>query len=72
MRGVCPCASCVDEISGERRYGPSQVAAGISMVKTSLVGSYAVQIDWSDGHSTGIYSFGYLREIFPCSECQPA
>jgi DUF971 family protein len=33
------------------------------------VGHYALQIDFSDGHSAGIYSFDYLRTICPCAEC---
>jgi DUF971 family protein len=37
--------------------------------RAELVGRYAVQIHWNDGHSTGIYSFDYLRQICPCPEC---
>src|SRR5579864_1374442 len=33
------------------------------------VGNYALQIDFNDGHATGIYSFDYLRTICPCQEC---
>ena len=33
------------------------------------VGNYALQIDFSDGHTAGIYSFDYLRTICPCEEC---
>ncbi len=33
------------------------------------VGHYALQIEFTDGHSTGIYSFTYLREICPCPAC---
>ena len=33
------------------------------------VGNYALQIDFNDGHSTGIYSFDYLRTVCPCPEC---
>ena len=33
------------------------------------VGNYALQIDFNDGHSTGIFSFDYLRTICPCPEC---
>lgn len=33
------------------------------------VGNYALQIEFTDGHSTGIYSFTYLREVCPCDEC---
>jgi DUF971 family protein len=33
------------------------------------VGNYALQIDFNDGHSTGIFSFDYLRTVCPCPEC---
>ncbi len=33
------------------------------------VGNYALQIEFTDGHSTGIFSFTYLREICPCPAC---
>lgn len=33
------------------------------------IGAYAVQITFTDGHSTGIYSFDYLRTICPCPDC---
>jgi DUF971 family protein len=33
------------------------------------VGHYAIKIDFTDGHSTGIYSFDYLRTMCPCEAC---
>ena len=30
-----------------------------------LVGNYAIRIHFSDGHSTGIFSWSYLRQIDP-------
>jgi len=33
------------------------------------VGRYAIQFDWQDGHSGGIYSWKYLRSICQCREC---
>jgi prepilin-type processing-associated H-X9-DG protein len=33
------------------------------------VGNYALQIDFNDGHATGIFSFDYLRTVCPCQEC---
>src|SRR6266403_1534401 len=36
------------------------------------VGNYAIQISFSDGHSTGIYSYDHLRNICPCAECAKA
>ena len=41
----------------------------IRALDIELVGRYAIQFTWSDGHSTGIYSFETLREICPCPEC---
>jgi DUF971 family protein len=69
LRGSCPCASCVDEITGERRFGPQNATADVQISGLQLVGNYAVQIDWSDGHSTGIYSFDYLRWLCTCDSC---
>ena len=37
--------------------------------KANPVGNYAIQITFSDGHSTGIYSYDHLRGICPCSDC---
>ena len=36
------------------------------------VGNYAIQISFSDGHATGIYSYDYLRTQCPCTECAKA
>lgn len=71
LRENCPCASCVDEYSGERRVGHGNIPAGIERVSVSPVGNYALGFAWSDGHSTGIYTFDYLRKICPCPECLP-
>jgi DUF971 family protein len=35
-----------------------------------VVGQYAIQIDWSDGHSTGLYNFRDLRAGCPCDACE--
>ena len=45
-------------------------AARLTNVET--VGRYAVRLFWADGHSTGLYSFDYLREICSCPECRQA
>jgi len=42
----------------------------ITAKSAHAVGNYAVQILFSDGHSTGIYSFDRLREMCPCERCQ--
>jgi DUF971 family protein len=46
---------------------PGNYSDGLSVVDAQLVGNYALQIDWSDQHGSGIYSFQYLREIRPAA-----
>jgi DUF971 family protein len=41
----------------------------LKMVDVESVGNYAIRIVWTDGHSTGIYSFEHFRRICPCAEC---
>ena len=75
LRDNCPCAMCNDEREKNAKVAPS--AAALPMFKPRVtaksakaVGNYAIQIDYSDGHTTGIYSFNHLREICPCEACQ--
>ncbi len=63
LRCACPCAMCVDETSGERILQPEQVPQNITPEAVTPLGNYAVAFQWSDGHSTGIYSWDYLRTI---------
>jgi DUF971 family protein len=44
---------------------PGNYAQPLTVLKAELVGNYALKIDWSDDHATGIYSFEYLRSISP-------
>jgi DUF971 family protein len=71
LREKCPCASCIDEMSGIRRIEPGSIPSTLERVGVSAVGNYALSFSWSDGHSTGIYTFDYLREICPCPQCLP-
>lgn len=69
LRLRCPCAGCIDELSGRPRLDPASVPADVYPVGIEYVGRYALRFDWSDGHSTGIYPFELLRRICPCEEC---
>ena len=69
LRANCPCASCVDEITGSCRIVRNRIAADIRPLETEPVGNYGIRFRWSDGHHTGIYSFGWLRELCPCKIC---
>ena len=63
LRLACNCAHCVDEWTGEDRLDASTIPDDVHPLKIQSVGRYAIQIDWSDGHSTGIYAFRQLREL---------
>lgn len=63
LRGMCPCASCKDEMTGIRIVLPIHIPDALEFRKIEIVGQYALQFEWSDGHRTGIYTFDYLREL---------
>ncbi len=63
LRGECPCAACVDELTGVRTLDIASIADNISIDDMQLVGNYALRIDWSDGHSTGLYTWKLLGAL---------
>jgi DUF971 family protein len=63
LRAQCPCANCVDEDTGRRIITLDQVDPKVRITAFETVGRYALQFAWSDGHSTGLYPFGTLREL---------
>lgn len=63
LRGYCPCAQCVHELTGERMIDPATVPSSTTQSDLALVGHYAVSMRFSDGHHTGIYTFPYLRAL---------
>ena len=77
VRVACPCAECrgghekmggvPDEDVFNKVYPDGESA---QMRNLEAVGSYAITIEWEDGHNTGIYSWSYLRALCPCSECR--
>ena len=82
LRDLCPCALCNDEREKKSQHSPATALPSLAgsfefpMFKprvtakaATAMGNYAVQITFSDGHATGIYSFEHLREICPCEAC---
>ena len=63
LRRKCPCAGCVNEWTGEKVLDPSNVSDDLTFSSISIVGRYALNFHFSDGHDTGIFSFTYLREL---------
>jgi DUF971 family protein len=67
VRGWCPCAMCQGHSSSTIRYQPA--SGPVTAESIQPVGNYAISIGWSDGHSTGIYRFDFLRQVCPCDAC---
>ena len=67
LRRACPCASCAGEtdVMGNIAKGPETnfTEASFEVKHIHPIGGYAFQIFWSDGHSSGLYSIDYLREV---------
>lgn len=69
LRLACPCAVCVEETTGKKILNPQLVPETVGPMALQLVGRYALQIQWSDTHSSGIYTFEFLRDLCPCKLC---
>ena len=63
LRRKCPCALCVDEWTHEPKLKPEDVKETIRPIMVQSIGRYAMNIQFNDGHSTGIYTFTYLRDL---------
>lgn len=63
LRRACPCAGCVNEWTGEKTLDPAKVPDDLTFKNIALVGRYALNFQFSDGHDTGIFSFKYLRDV---------
>lgn len=63
LRYFCQCALCKHEITGNRLIKLENIPEDIDMVNAGTVGNYALHFTWTDGHSTGIYSYEYLRKL---------
>lgn len=70
LRRACPCAACggePDVLGNIERPNVSYSPESFDLVGFDLVGGYALQPRWRDGHGTGIYSFTYLRRLSQAS-----
>lgn len=63
LRAACPCAACVNEVTGERLLNPANIPAEVRVAQASPVGRYALNLVFGDGHGTGLYSFQLLRKL---------
>ena len=67
LREQCPCANCSgeSEVFGNLYKGPEikLTENAYKLINVIQVGNYAIRITWGDGHSTGLFSYDYLRKL---------
>jgi DUF971 family protein len=67
LRRACPCAGCQGEVDvlGQLHKGPDRplTPAAFELKRVERVGGYAIQPVWGDGHSSGLFSFDYLKRV---------
>jgi DUF971 family protein len=70
LRWLCPCATCRGEagMPGWLDSNPTLTEEQTTLTDVALVGHYAIQPVWADGHDSGFYTFDHLRESCPCPE----
>lgn len=71
LRKECPCAVC-NELRTQQNSDPLRVLSNDQALASGeldreqpvqVVGQYALQFFWVDGHRTGIYTYQYLRDL---------
>ena len=75
LREICPCVTCR---GGHEKMGPEHDPDILTLTPSrsyelqdmQLVGNYALQLSWDDGHDSGIYTWQYLRRMCACDACQ--
>jgi len=71
LRKACPCATCREKRRSEDTEKPRALLPVLSMAEAQPltvqrmrpVGNYAYNIQFSDGHDSGIFSFDLIRSL---------
>jgi DUF971 family protein len=66
LRRGCPCAACggePDVLGRVVRPEVTYTSQSFVLKGFSVVGGYALQPSWADGHGTGLYTFPYLQRL---------
>lgn len=80
LRDACPCATCHEEREAQGREPGEPKPKPASLLpmyqepprplSSAPVGNYAISFNWNDGHTSGIYSWDYLRRLCRCEACR--
>ena len=65
LRNACPCAIChAEKDEWSKTYIPLFTMEQLKIKKINVIGTYAIGIEWQDGHNTGLYDYEYLKSLF--------
>ncbi len=66
LRRHCPCAGCggePDVLGHILKPEVTHTPKSFQLRGFTQIGGYAIQPTWEDGHSTGLYTFQYLKRL---------
>jgi len=66
LRKACPCAACggePDVMGNIERPHLTYSDASFGLRGFAIIGGYALQPSWEDGHGTGLYTFPFLQRL---------
>jgi ATP-binding protein involved in chromosome partitioning len=75
LRSRCPCAECREKRGDSSHSKPltspkralnivsNTLEEELSLEEVWAIGQYAIGIKWGDSHSSGIYTFGFIRDL---------
>ena len=78
LRANCPCATC-KEVRREANASTDMLMLNTTIVvepstevaRGEVVGNYAIRLEWTDGHGTGIFSYASLRVSADLEKLKP-
>lgn len=74
LREHCPCAGCggePDVMGHVEKPEVTHTAASFRLRSYQLIGGYAFQPTWEDGHSSGLYTYPYLQRLDRAAHTPP-
>ena len=73
LRKNCPCAQCEKQPDQDSPAVSFKIMGSdpekVTFTSWSMIGRYAIQFSFSDGHTTGIYTYQTLRDLCQCDLC---
>ncbi len=63
LRANCQCARCVNEMNGSQILDKASIADTIFAKDVRTIGNYAIHVEWSDGHDSGLFPYPAIERL---------